>query len=609
MNIPLRQYTDLLAGYLRPQRTRVAALSVLLLASVALPLVGPQIIRVFIDRAIDGAPVETLVLIAVLFIVVALATQAFQVAATYFAEQVGWTATNLLRADLMMHTLRLDMPFHHTHTPGEMIERIDGDVTALSNFFSQFVMQIIGGGLLLVGVMVVATFIEWRVGLVISAFTLTALGVLIWIRNLAVKQATAERESDAQLFGFLEERLQGLDDIRTNGAGDYVMRRFYERGRDLYTTTQASQKASAWVWIAAMAVFSVGYALTLGMGAYLYLDGAITIGTVYLFFQYVQMLRRPMEMIAEQFKQFQKASAGVARVQQLRAIQSSRLDRRESAAGSRQSGGLVETNGRETYIPRFPIPDCRLPGGALAVRLDQVTFSYDGDEPVLREIGVELAPASVLGILGRTGSGKTTLTRLLLRLYDAQQGSIRLGDIDIRDLPLPELRRGVGIVTQDVQLFAATVRDNLTMFDEEIADSQIMDVLSGLGLLDWFWTLPNGLDTELASGGGGLSAGEAQLLAFARVFLRNPGLVILDEASSRLDPATERLIERAVDKLLAGRTGIIIAHRLGTVQRADLVLILDNGRVVEYGRRELLAADPASRFAALMRTGMEEVLV
>lgn len=609
MNIPLRQYGDLLSSYLRPQRMQVAAMTVLLLVSVALPLLSPQILRVFIDRAVDGAPVETLVVIAVIFIIVALATQAFQVAATYFAEQVGWTATNLLRADLMMHSLRLDMPFHHGHTPGEMIERIDGDVTALSNFFSQFVIQVVGGALMLIGVMVMVTLTEWRVGLVVSAFTLAALGLLVRIRNLAVQQATAERESDAQLFGFLEERLQGLDDIRSNGAGHYVMRRFYERGRDLYATTQASQKASAWIWIASMGVFSVGYAVTLGMGAYLYLEGAITIGTVYVFFQYVQMLRRPMELIAEQFKQFQKASAGVARVQQLRAIQPSRLDRGLWAVGSGQWGSESGTGGRRAGEAPLPTDHRPLRDGPLAVRLEDVTFSYDGVEPVLRDIGIDLEPGCVLGVLGRTGSGKTTLTRLLLRLYDAQEGSIRLGDIDIRDLPLPELRRGAGVVTQDVQLFAATVRDNLTMFDEEIGDTQIMAVLTDLGLLDWYWSLPNGLDSELASGGSGLSAGEAQLLAFARVFLRNPGLVILDEASSRLDPATERLIERAVDKLLAGRTGIIIAHRLGTVQRADLVLILDGGQIVEYGRREVLAADSYSRFAALMRTGMEEVLV
>jgi ATP-binding cassette subfamily B protein len=609
MNIPLRQYADLLAAYLRPQRLRVAILTVLLLASIILPLMNPQILRVFIDRAIDGAPVRSLVLIAVLFILAALATQAFQVGATYFAEQVGWTATNLLRADLMMHALRLDMPFHHAHTPGEMIERIDGDVTALSNFFSQFVIHIAGSGLLLIGVMVMVTITEWRVGLVISAFTLAALALLLRIRNLAVRQATAEREADAQLFGFLEERLQGLDDIRANGAGHYVMRRFYERGRDLYTTTQASQRASAWVWIATMGVFTTGYALTLGMGAYLYLEGAITIGTVYLFFQYVQMLRRPMEMIAEQFKQFQKASAGVARVHQLRAIQPSRLDSRASPSGNRQWGGRAGTNGREGNGARLANADCRMAHGALRVCFESVTFSYDGDEPVLREIGIELAPGSVLGVLGRTGSGKTTLTRLLLRLYEAQRGSIQLNDVDIRDVLPAELRRQVGVVTQDVQLFAATVRDNLTLFDESVSDERIMAVLTDLGLLDWLWSLPNGLDSELASGGGGLSAGEAQLLAFARVFLREPGLVILDEASSRLDPATERLIERAVDKLLAGRTGIIIAHRLGTVQRADEVLILEHGRVVEYGRREELARNSKSRFAGLLRTGMEEVLV
>jgi len=160
-----------------------------------------------------------------------------------------------------------------------------------------------------------------------------------------------------------------------------------------------------------------------------------------------------------------------------------------------------------------------------------------------------------------------------------------------------------------VQLFAASVRDNLTLFDASIPDERIMAVLAELGLLDWFFGLPHGLDTELQSGGGGLSAGEAQLLAFARVFLRDPGLVILDEASSRLDPATERLIERAVDRLLAGRTALIIAHRLATIERAHDVLILDSGRVREYGPRDSLARDDTSRFAELLRTGMEQVLV
>jgi ATP-binding cassette subfamily B protein len=194
-------------------------------------------------------------------------------------------------------------------------------------------------------------------------------------------------------------------------------------------------------------------------------------------------------------------------------------------------------------------------------------------------------------------------------LYDVDQGTISLGSEDIRRLPIQELRRSVGMVTQNIQLFHATVRENLTFFDDSIPDEHILRALSDLGLWKWYESLPKGLDTELESGGGGLSAGEAQLLAFTRIFLRNPGLIILDEATSRLDPATEHRIELAVDKLIANRTAIIVAHRLGTVQRADDILILEDGRIIEFGERQALASDPESRFFRLLQTGLEEVLV
>jgi ABC-type multidrug transport system fused ATPase/permease subunit len=236
----------------------------------------------------------------------------------------------------------------------------------------------------------------------------------------------------------------------------------------------------------------------------------------------------------------------------------------------------------------------------------------DNGPRTLNEITFKLEPGKVLGLLGRTGSGKTTLARLLLRLYDPSSGEIRLGGVPSRGARLAELRRRVGMVTQDVQLFQASVRENLTFFNPAISDARIIDALDDLGMLGWYRGLPAGLDTELESGAG-LSAGEAQLLAFARLFLHDPGLVILDEASSRLDPATEQLVERAIGKLLrpegAQRTGIIIAHRLATVQRADAIIILDGGRILEYGERERLAADPSSHFAQLLRTGMEQVLV
>jgi len=281
----------------------------------------------------------------------------------------------------------------------------------------------------------------------------------------------------------------------------------------------------------------------------------------------------------------QKAGAGIARVEDLLAL-SSRL----------------ESDG-----------DSPLHVGPLAVEFDAVTFAYqDGDEAVgevvLDGVSFTVAPGRVVGVLGRTGSGKSTLARLLTRLYDPIEGRVLIGGVSARATDTEDLRRRVGMVTQDVQLFRASVRDNLTFFDPDSSDDAIMEVLFDLGLADWVYSLPDGLDTKLESGSGGLSAGEAQLLAFTRIFLKDPGLVILDEASSRLDPLTEQLIERAVDKLLANRTGIIIAHRLATVTRADDILILDDGRVVEFGERSTLAADPTSRFSRFLRVGLEEVL-
>ncbi len=217
----------------------------------------------------------------------------------------------------------------------------------------------------------------------------------------------------------------------------------------------------------------------------------------------------------------------------------------------------------------------------------------------------------MLGLLGRTGSGKTTLTRLLFRLYEVTEGAICLGNGElhnIQQLSLHDLRQKVGMVTQEVQLFRASVRNNLTFFDATITDEQILAVMEDLGLGNWLDSLPHGLDTELRSEGASLSAGEAQLLAFTRVFLQDPGLVILDEASSRLDPATEQLIERAVDKLLHKRTGIIVAHRLATVHRADQIMILANGRIQEHDSYEALTHNPDSHFAQLLQTGLVGVM-
>jgi ABC-type multidrug transport system fused ATPase/permease subunit len=215
----------------------------------------------------------------------------------------------------------------------------------------------------------------------------------------------------------------------------------------------------------------------------------------------------------------------------------------------------------------------------------------------------------VLGVVGRTGSGKTTLTRLIPRFHDPDAGAMRLGGVDIRDVRLAAVRDRIGLVTQDVHLFHATVRDNVTLFDDNVSDDRIVAALDALGLGAWLRRLPEGLDTVLGAAGTGLSAGQAQVLTCARVLLRDPDIVILDEASSRLDPATERLVQRALGRLLEGRTGVIVAHRLATLTLADDILVMEDGREVEHGPRLELAADPDSRFAGLLRTAAEEVTV
>ncbi|HMR98994.1 MAG TPA: ABC transporter ATP-binding protein [Anaerolineales bacterium] len=580
MNLSFSAYYHLLADHIRPQRGRFALLASLLFGSIGLRIYAPQIMRQFIDSALAGAALQTLTWTALAFIGIALTQQVVAIGVTWLGENVAWTATNALRAELAEHALHLDMKFHNDHTPGELIERIDGDVTELATFFSQFALNLIANGFLLIGILIALFLEDWRAGLAFTVYSFLTIFILGKMKDIAVPHQKARREAEAQYYGFIEEQLSGTEDIRSSGAVGFSIRELFRHQGEILKHNRKSH-FKRWIIENAMGLaLTTGSLLAIVSGYWLFTAGVITIGTVYLFVHYINLLEEPFWAMTHEIESFQTIGACVERLTEFKAF------KREV---KNETGLDVKSH-------------------PLDLKFDDVTFSYNGDANVLTRLSFDLQAGSVLGLLGRTGSGKTTIGRLIFRLYDVNDGSIKMNGAHINDLHLDSLRRNVAIVTQDVQLFKASIRENLTFFDRTISDEKIIATLEELELGDWYASLPQGLDSVLETGSRSLSAGEAQLLAFTRVFLKNPGLVILDEASSRLDPATEVKLERAIDKLLKNRTAIIIAHKLDTIQRADDILILERGNVLEYGNRKQLASDSTSRFHQLLQTGMEEVL-
>ena len=562
----------LLRIYLRPLRTRVALLAALLVLGVALQLLNPQIVRAFIDTAQAGGAQSTLVGAALLFLGVAVATQVAGVAEAYVAADVGWRATNALRLDLARHCLGLDPGFHHAHTPGELIARVDGDVSTLANFLSRFVLLVLGSLLLLVGVLALLFREDWRLGLLFTLLSAVGLAASFWVRRITSRYAAAQRQAVADLEGFVEERLYALPDVRANAMQPHVLYRLGLALRETYLRARAMVVAGNTLGWVTGATGLLSALLTLGAGAALYSRGEITLGTVYLLFQYQALLRRPLGEMTRQLQDFQRAGASVERVQRLADI----------------APTVPDGPGR---------PSRPAPWRCSSMRWTSPTLRRGRPLRCPAGVGFAVRPGEVLGLLGRTGSGKTTIARLLLRLYDPDRRARPPGR---SRSAAPAPRRSAPGGGDGHPGRAALPGHGAGQPDplrSERPGGQRAGGPGAPGPAPLAGASPAGLDTPLGPGGEGSPPGEAQLLAFGRVFLRDPRVVVLDEASSRLDPATERLIAGAVDRLLEGRTGIVVAHRLETVQRADAVLVLEGGRVAEWGPRAALGADPRSRYA------------
>jgi len=572
----------LLAAYLRPERRQLGALVAILVVAMVLPLAGPVLVGRFVDAALDAEAQHVLVGLALAFLATTLTGDGLQLVVTWLSVRLAWRVGNQLRSDLCEHALSLDLDWHGDHSPGQLIERIDGDIDAVTQFSSTAVLQLVGNAILVVGVLVISAVIDWRASVLIGLTVAAALLVMGKLRRVAVPYYDDEREVQAKLYGDVEERLGGLEDLRANGAGRWAEHRLQQHSAGWWRTARRAAVRGDGSISLAGAVFAAGSVSILAFGVWQAQRGELSVGAVLTLLRFSQLVSDPLWKVAEQLAEAQKAIAGTRRAARL-------LAERPRVADGDGPG---------------------LGPGALAVELRGVTFGYGTGQPVLDAVDLVVPAGTSLGVVGRTGSGKTTVGRLVARLWDTEDGTVLVGGADVRSLRLADLRSRIGIVTQEVELFRASLRDNLTVFGTLAAtDQELTRALTDVGLDGWLASLAHGLDQHL-DGDAELSAGEGQLLAFARVLLADPAVVILDEASSRLDPATEARLTEATDRLLHGRTAIIIAHRLATLDRVDRICVLDRGHVVEHGDRATLAADATSRFHALLVAGgaPEEVL-
>jgi ATP-binding cassette, subfamily B, bacterial len=455
-----------------------------------------------------------------------------------------------------------------------LIQRIDGDVTNVSDFLGRVLVRFAGAVVLVVGMVVVLAVLDWRLALALAAYVAVAVVVLVRGRERAVAEAADEMGANARLYGGIEERLTAAEDLRSAGAGAHALWRFVEDSAHSLATAVRRERAFLRLWWSVQLAVIGGAVAAIVLGAVLVDAGLVTVGTAFLLFHYSLLLKRPLEEVVDELETIQKASGALARVADLQAERPT-----------------VADAGRTRPAP-----------GPLEVRFDGVSFAYGDEEPVLRDVGWCLAAGRSAGVVGRTGSGKTTLSRLVLRLVDATEGTVRLGEVPVSEIPLAELRRRVALIPQEVELFAGTVGDNVTLFDPEVDPAAVEHALRRAGLEA---LVAGGIDRPLGAGGAGLSAGEAQLLALARVWLRQPDVVVLDEATARVDPGTEARLARAVRELLHGRTALVIAHRLSTLANLDEILVLGDGRVVEHGPRDRLAAEGGGRFARLLDLALE----
>ena len=476
---------------------------------------------------------------------------------------VGQRLTARIRDDLFEHALSLSLRFHDRMPVGKLLTRLTSDVDALAEVFGSGAVGVLND---LVSLLVLAStmlFIEWRLGLLLLFTQVPVTLAVLWLQRRYRKANYRVREELSQLNADFQENLQGLEVVQMYGRETVNSARFLRTGMHYRSAVNGTiffdSSISAFLeWVALAAI-----ALVLALGGLMVTNGAMGLGTLTTFILASQRLFDPLRQLAERFTQIQGGLTAVERIGEL----------------MEEPLEIAEAKGVLPHVS----------GGGGEVIFENVSFAYRPDDPILRNLSFRIAPGEHVALVGPTGSGKSTIIRLLCRLYEPQQGRILLDGRDIRTIPMADLRRELGVVLQDTFLFSGNVADNLRL-SASVSDGELAQVCAELGLNELLSKLPKGLETELRERGGNLSSGERQLLAVARVAIRQPTVLVMDEATAFMDPSTEATLQADLDRLLQKRTAIVIAHRLATVEASDRILVLRRGELIEQGtHRELRA--------------------
>ena len=568
-----------LGKYLKKERKRLILILLILipvaLAGAIQPLLVGQAISVlrgedtipFFDNLSNESSISLIIVILFITVLLRLGLQGFQ---SYNIQAVGQRLTARIRNDLFSHSMSLSLRFHDKMPVGKLLTRLTSDVDALSEVFGSGAVGVLADFVSLIVISITMILIEWRLGLLLLIIQIPVTIFILWLQKRYRKQNYKVREELSQLNANFQENLQGLEVVQMFRRQSLNGQKFSKTGSNYKNAVNGTifydSSISAFIeWVSLAAV-----AMVISLGGYMVTSGAMGLGTLTTFILYSQRLFEPLRQLAERFTQIQGGLTAVERISELLEKKIEIYDQINHKAENKE---LLNSN--KTVLGE--------------VLFENVSFFYREDEPIINDLSFKIKPGDHVALVGPTGSGKTTLIRLLCRLYEPQKGNIYIDGQNIKSIPIDSLRKQLGVVLQDTFLFSGNVADNLRL-DSSIDNQRLKDVCSDLGLDNLLRKLPNGLDTYIRERGGNLSSGERQLLSIARVAIRDPKVLIMDEATAFMDPSTEATLQRDLDRLLEKRTALVIAHRLATIESSDRILVMRKGRLIEQGTHEELRA-------------------